>query len=46
MAPVVTVTDEEDYTGNLANASLPIVAPMARPIQTLTANNGRTVTHC
>ena len=44
VAPVVTVTDEEDYTGNLANASLPIVAPMARPIQTLTANNGRTVT--
>ena len=40
VAPVVTVTD----TGNLANASLPIVAPMARPIQTLTANNGRTVT--
>lgn len=44
VAPVVTVTDDEDYNGNLANTSLPIVAPMARSIQTLTANNGRTVT--
>ena len=44
VAPVVTVTDDEDYNGHLANTSLPIVAPMARSIQTLTANNGRTVT--
>ncbi len=42
--PRATVTEEEDYNGNLANAALPIVAPMARPIDTLTANNGRTVT--
>lgn len=43
--PVVSVTTEEDYTGNLANTSLPIVAPLARPITELTANNGRTVTN-
>ena len=42
--PRAIVTEEEDYNGNLANASLPIVAPMARPIDTLDANNGRTVT--
>ncbi len=42
-APIVTVTDEEDYTGNLSNTSLPIVAPIARPITELTANNGRVV---
>lgn len=44
IAPIVTVTDDEDYTGNLSNASLPIVAPMARPIETLNSNNGRVVT--
>lgn len=44
VAPVVSVTEEEDYNGNLTNTSLPILAPMARPILTLTANNGRTVT--
>lgn len=42
--PRATVTEEEDYNGNLANAALPIIAPMARPIDALTANNGRTVT--
>lgn len=42
--PIVTVTDDEDYDGGLANTSLPILAPMARPIDELTANNGRTVT--
>lgn len=44
VAPVVTVTEEEDYNGNLANTSLPIVAPMARALTALTSNNGRTVT--
>ena len=41
--PRVTVTAEDAYTGNLNNPSLPIVAPMARPIDVRTANNGRTV---
>ncbi len=44
-APVTSVTTEADYNGNLANASLPIVAPLARPITELTSNNGRTVTN-
>lgn len=43
--PVVSVTSETDYNGNLANTSLPIVAPLARPITELTSNNGRTVTN-
>lgn len=45
--PIVTTNADEDdkgYDGNLTNASLPILAPMARPIDELTANNGRTVT--
>lgn len=41
--PRVTISADEAYNGSLNNASLPIVAPMARPIDTLTANNGRTV---
>ncbi len=40
--PVVTASSST-YTGNLANTSLPIVAPLARNITELTANNGRTV---
>ena len=34
VAPVVTVTDDEDYNGHLANTSLPILAPMARSLLT------------
>lgn len=41
--PIVSVASAENYSGNLANESLPILAPMARPIDTLTANNGRVV---
>ena len=41
--PIVSVTEEEDYNGNLDNTSLPILAPLARPIDELTSNNGRTV---
>ncbi len=40
--PVVSASNE-DYDGNLSNTSLPILAPLARPIDELTANNGRTV---
>ena len=50
-APSASSTDSTDgsssketYDGNLANPSLPIIAPMARPMDELTANNGRTVT--
>lgn len=45
--PIANVNaDEEDegYDGNLNNTSLPVVAPLTRPIDALTANNGRTVT--
>lgn len=40
--PVASVASE-DYTGNLANTSLPIVAPMARAIDVLSTNGNRTV---
>ncbi len=42
--PVVSVADAT-YSGNLANTSLPIMAPLSRTITELTANNGRTVTN-
>ncbi|WP_298482274.1 GldG family protein [uncultured Ruminococcus sp.] len=45
--PIANVTADEDdkgYDGNLNNTSLPVVAPLTRPIDALTANNGRTVT--
>lgn len=41
--PRVSISADEAYNGNLNNASLPIVAPMARPIDEVSANNGRTV---
>ncbi len=41
--PRVSISADEAYNGNLNNNSLPIVAPMARPIDELKANNGRTV---
>ncbi len=40
IAPSVKVVTE-DYSGSLENASLPIVAPFARPISEVPANNGR-----
>lgn len=43
IAPIVSLGDSENYGGNLANSSLPIVAPLARPIQELPSNNGRVV---
>ena len=43
IAPIVSLGDSENYGGNLANSSLPIVAPLARPIQKLPSNNGRVV---
>ena len=43
IAPLVSLGDSENYGGNLANSSLPIVAPLARPIQELPSNNGRVV---
>jgi len=43
--PIVSVTDDEDYNGNLDNTSLPILAPLAKPIDEITSNNGRTVTN-
>ncbi|WP_295217452.1 GldG family protein [Ruminococcus sp.] len=45
--PIAYVNADEDdkgYDGNLNNTSLPVVAPLTRPIDALTANNGRTVT--
>lgn len=45
--PIANVAADEDdkgYDGNLNNTSLPVVAPLTRPIDALTANNGRTVT--
>ena len=43
IAPIVSLGDSENYGGNLANSSLPIVAPLARPIQKLPSTNGRVV---
>lgn len=43
IAPIVSLGDSENYGGNLANSSLSIVAPLARPIQKLPSNNGRVV---
>ena len=43
IAPIVSLGDSENYGGNLANSSLPIVAPLARPIQKLPSNTGRVV---
>lgn len=42
IAPSVTIATT-DYSGSLENASLPIVAPFARPITEEKANNGRVV---
>ncbi|MGN1402965.1 MAG: GldG family protein [Ruminococcus sp.] len=45
--PIAYVNADEDdkgYDGNLNNTSLPVVAPLTRPIDALTSNNGRTVT--
>lgn len=43
-APIVT-QGSSDYSSGLANTSLPIVAPVSRPILTRDANNGRVVTN-
>lgn len=43
-APIVTQVSS-DYSSGLANTSLPIVAPVSRPILTRDANNGRVVTN-
>lgn len=43
-APIVTQSSS-DYSSGLANTSLPIVAPVSRPILTRDANNGRVVTN-
>ncbi|MDO4155503.1 MAG: GldG family protein [Oscillospiraceae bacterium] len=42
--PIVTQVSS-DYSSGLANTSLPIVAPISRPILTRDANNGRVVTN-
>lgn len=42
-APIVTQATT-DYSSGLANQALPIVAPLARPIEIRDANNGRVVT--
>lgn len=42
--PIVTQVSS-DYSSGLANTSLPIVAPISRPILTRGANNGRVVTN-
>lgn len=42
--PMVTQVSS-DYSSGLANTSLPIVAPISRPILTRDANNGRVVTN-
>jgi hypothetical protein len=42
LAPSVTIATD-DYSDSLENTSLPIVAPFARPITEVTANNGRVV---
>lgn len=43
-APIATQSSS-DYSSGLANTSLPIVAPVSRPILTRDANNGRVVTN-
>ncbi len=43
-APIVNSVSS-DYSSGLANTSLPIVAPVSRPILTRDANNGRVVTN-
>lgn len=43
-APIVNPVSS-DYSSGLANTSLPIVAPVSRPILTRDANNGRVVTN-
>ncbi len=43
-APIVNQVSS-DYSSGLANASLPIVAPVSRPILIRDANNGRVVTN-
>ena len=43
-APIVTQSSS-DYSSGLANTSLPIVAPVSRPLLTRDANNGRVVTN-
>lgn len=40
MAPVVSIATDE-YSGSLQNTTLPIVAPYARPLTEIPANNGR-----
>lgn len=42
IAPIVSVATA-DYSGSLQNASLPIVAPFARPITEQSMNNGKVV---
>lgn len=42
-APIVNQTSS-DYSSGLSNTSLPIIAPVSRPILTRDANNGRVVT--
>jgi ABC-type uncharacterized transport system involved in gliding motility auxiliary subunit len=42
-APIVTIASS-DYSSGLNNTSLPIVAPVSRPILTRDSNNGRVVT--